>query len=568
MFLKRLLIQKGQETIRDILFHKGVNLIIDESPENENRQATGNNVGKTTVLRLVDFCFGADGKNIYQDIEFKNQPNSVVENFLKNNNVIITITLVENIDDDGSRQIEIRRNFLKHKNKIQEINGNFIMNNGEFDRMLKKIIFDTDIEKPTFRQIISKNIRAEKNKMLNIVKVLDPHTRIEEYEALYLFWLGLEFPNISEKARLSEEKRAEERFIDRLEKETGNSSLIEQTILFVNSKIEELNNKKNYFKIDFNYKKDIDKLNGVKYQLNKLSSVLGQLETRKDLIVESKDDLEKQYTQLDTTQIKMLYEKAKSLIPSIQVSFEDTVKFHNNLITEKLKYITKELPELQTKITNIHLQIAKELEMEKELTERLQKTVFAEDLDKIVLELNQQYEKKGRLEAQKQNLENSKNKLNAITEDLKKIDGDIVSKDDLIENRIAEFNKFFAMFSDKLYKESYLLSKQKKERGYDLIVTHTEGNPSTGKKKGQISAFDLAYILFADQLNINCLHFTMHDQIENIHDNQLNTLFDVANNINCQYIVPILRDKIPLNIDVSRFTVLSLSQNDKLFKLP
>ena len=107
----------------------------------------------------------------------------------------------------------------------------------------------------------------------------------------------------------------------------------------------------------------------------------------------------------------------------------------------------------------------------------------------------------------------------------------------------------------------------KNEKGYELIVTNLEGNPSTGKKKGQIAAFDFAYIQFADKLDIGCLHFIMHDQLETIHDNQLNTIVEVANGINSQYIVPILRDKIPSNIDISEFEVLSLSQDDKLFKI-
>ncbi|MDR2790397.1 MAG: DUF2326 domain-containing protein, partial [Campylobacteraceae bacterium] len=141
------------------------------------------------------------------------------------------------------------------------------------------------------------------------------------------------------------------------------------------------------------------------------------------------------------------------------------------------------------------------------------------------------------------------------------------SKDALINSRITEFNKYFTVMSNKLYGESYLLSPAKNAKSYDLNISNIDGNPSTGKKKGQISAFDFAYIQFADSLGIKCLHFIMHDQLENIHDNQLNTLFEVANVNNCQYIVPILRDKIPSSVDVSAFEVLSLSQDDKLFRI-
>lgn len=565
MFLKKLLIQNEQEIIRDITFHKGVNFIVDETPILKNQQVTGNNVGKTTVLRLVDFCLGSDGKNIFQDTEFKKQPNTVIEDFLKKNNIIVTVVLVENIDNEDSPQIVIRKNFLTHKNKIQEINGESIVKDKEFTNTLKQLIFNTEVEKPTFRQIISKSIRDEKNKMTNIVKVLNQYTKKEEYEALYLFWLGLQLDNMGEKHRLMENKKTEERLQKQLEKTNGNLSLIEQKLNVINAEITKLDNKKNIFNLNPNYEEDIDNLNKVKYQLNRISSELSKLELRYDLINESKEDLKKQYTEIDTTQIKLLYEKAKLFIPNIQVSFENTVKFHNDLISEKLKYITKELPELQKNISKTKSDLSNMSKLENELTQKLQKVGVTEDLEKIVLELNQHYEKRGRFEEQKQFWEDSKKRLDGINEKLNVINNEIISKDDLINSRITEFNKYFTELSNKLYNEYYLLSSPQNENGYDLIVTNMEGNPSSGKKKGQISAFDFAYILFADNLNIDCLHFIMHDQLENIHDNQLNTLFEIANNINCQYIVSILRDKIPSNIDVNKFTVLSLSQDKKLF---
>ena len=59
----------------------------------------------------------------------------------------------------------------------------------------------------------------------------------------------------------------------------------------------------------------------------------------------------------------------------------------------------------------------------------------------------------------------------------------------------------------------------------------------------------------------------MHDQLENMHDNQLSTiLVELANSINCQFILPIVRDKIPYDIDIEKFIILRLSGNNKLFK--
>jgi len=455
---------------------------------------------------------------------------------------------------------------LLRNKKVQEINGENIINDKEFDTQLKNEIFKSSVDKPTFRQIISKNIRDEKNKMNNIVKVLNSFASSEVYEALYLFWLGIDTDNHNEKERLSLNKKKEENFQKRLKKE-GELSLIEQQLAFLNGKIEELNERKNNFNLNKNYSSDIEKLNEIKSTLNRNATELSRLEIRKDLINESKEDLEQEFTQIDTSQIKSLYEKAKSLIVNIQVSFEDTVKFHNDLISEKLEYITKELPEIDQLIRKTTSKIASLRKEEDKLINTLNKSTLAEDFEKVISALNKQFERKGNLEEQKRLWLDSQEKLTRIDNDLRAINEGISSNDNQIQNRITEFNKYFSVMSNRLYGETYLLSTQKNEKGYELIVTNLEGNPSTGKKKGQIAAFDFAYIEFADKLDIECLHFIMHDQLETIHDNQLNTIIEVANSINGQYIVPILRDKIPSNIDISDFEVLSLSQDEKLFKI-
>ncbi len=64
---------------------------------------------------------------------------------------------------------------------------------------------------------------------------------------------------------------------------------------------------------------------------------------RKELIIESKEDLEQEKTNIDINQIELLYKKASKLIPSLQVSFQETVQFHNDLIDEKVKYIEKRI---------------------------------------------------------------------------------------------------------------------------------------------------------------------------------------------------------------------------------
>jgi hypothetical protein len=566
MFLRKLQIKNKEGVIREIFFRKGVNLIVDETPESQQLQTTGNNVGKTTLLRLIDYCLGAKGDDIYKDHEFLAHPNTEIEDFLIKTEVLLTLEMIPSWDIQETNGILIKRNFLKRKQKIQSINGITYSDDEQFREVLKLLIFHTEDPKPSFRQIIAKNIRITPERMSNIVKVLGNFAKKEEYEALFLFWLGIGTTSSAEKSELLDKKREENRFQKRLIREGGDLTFIEQQLVFHVDKIEQLEKQKADFSLNKEYNEDINALNHIKLSLNTIASKISVLEERKALILESKADLEVEQIHIDTQQIALLYQKAKALIPNIQVSFEQTVRFHNDLITQKLAYITHELPEIEQELNQQRERLVSYRKGEISLTEKVKKIALWESLEKIISELNKHYERKGSLEKQKEYWLKSIERLGFIEKKLKEIDHTIEQNDAFIRERITLFNKYFSQMSNLLYGEHYLLFQQKRQGTYDLVVQNVEGNPSTGKKKGQIAAFDFAYIQFADELLLPSLHFILHDQLENIHDNQLNTLFEVANGLNGQYIVPILRDKIPQEIDINPYTILTLSQEDKLFR--
>jgi hypothetical protein len=189
MFLKNLKITSEGSTIREIPFHKGLNLIVDDTPNGQGNE-TGNNVGKTTVLMLVDFCLGASPKHIYTDPENKREEYKLVKDFLVGQKVLISLTLKEDLDQPNSREVLIERNFLARNKKIQRIDG-VQKSDPDFEEGLTSIIFPGHFgKKPTFRQLISHNIRYSDLSLHNTLKTLDGFTRDDEYETLYLFLLG------------------------------------------------------------------------------------------------------------------------------------------------------------------------------------------------------------------------------------------------------------------------------------------------------------------------------------------------------------------------------------------
>lgn len=572
MFIKTLTIESSSGVIREILFHKGLNLIVDETKSSdETNKTSGNNVGKTTVLRLINFCLGGDAKSIYQDPEFKNKTNEAVEQYLTDEQVVITLRLRDDLDDVLSREIVIRKNFLPHSQKILEIDGKPVEAK-VFDATLKRLIFSFEGDKPTFKQLKAKNIRDEAERLEKTVKVLGSFGKDEEYEALYLFWLGIDYPDAENKRMLLDAYNLEKKINGRFSKD-HNRSKLQQFLTIIDREIETLEEKKKAFNLNEDYELDLENLNSVRANLNKLYSMQSQMELRKELIEESRRELEKDTAKHDAALIAELYSQAKILIPNLQKSYEETITFHNNMIAEKVIFITKELPEINQKLMQLNFEIQQDLVKEKDCVDKLQKLDAMEELDIIIGALNTKYERKGRWMEQIDQLNASNKELERLEENLKYINEDIEKLNPLVQQRIARFNEFFSDISQNLYGESFALSadyeksKNKQTSFYKLNVDSLSGRAGTGKKKGEIAAFDIAYVKFADDQRIPCLHFILHDQMEVVDDNQIVGLLKELVQANCQFVVPILRDKLPEELNKPEYQILSLSQNEKLFKI-
>ena len=566
MFIKSLTITTGPKVIREIEFHKGLNLIVDES----EHQITGNSVGKTTVLKLVDFCLGANPKHIYVDHETKKQEYKLVKDYLIENKILITLVLTTDLDK-GTEDIVIQRNFLARKEIIRTINGDPLTEE-EFDLRLSSIIFPEHLAiKPTFRQIISHNIRYKDESINKTLKTLDTYTSDAEYETLYLFLFGCEFTKGNSKQEILSKIKQEDTYKNRLEKNQTKTAY-ETALSLINNDIEELNKRKSSFNLNENFENNLDKLNEIKYSVNKLSSSIGKLYIRKDLIKEAEVELKSSKSNIDLRQLEIIYEQATNKVATIQKSFSDLVAFHNTMIEEKVKFITKELPALEKSISESNNNLKHLLAEEKKITASISKSDSFEELEKVISELTEKYRKKGEYESIIQQLTEVESNIKEFNKQLSEIDNELFSDsfEQVVKMQLNKFNKHFATISSELYDEQYAVK-------YD-IITNTKGqrlykfssfnaNMSSGKKQGEISCFDLAYTIFADEENIPCLHFLLNDKKELMDDKQLVKISEFVNRNNIQFVASILKDKLPDEINKEEYFVVKLSQNDKLFRI-
>jgi uncharacterized protein YydD (DUF2326 family) len=570
MFLKSLKITRGDGAIiRDIRFHAGLNLIVDETPFSSGKE-TGNNVGKTTVLKLVDFCFGAKAREIYSDNENKRNEYKLVKEFLMDNKVQVSLVLKDDLLQEKSREMLIERNFLAKRDKIQRIDGSN-KTDKEFEETLTDLLFPGHYgKKPTFRQIIAHNIRYKDVSINNTIKNLDSYTRDDEYETLYLFLFGCDFEQGDTKQELRSQISIEEGFKRRLESEQTKSAY-ETALALLQSEIEELERKKSSLNLNPDFESDLDKLNKIKYRINLTSSEISRLELRKDLILEAREEMQAGESNIDLKQLQQIYQQATSLVSGIQKTFQELYNFHNRMVESKIRFITKDLPEIDGQLTAKREYLKRLLAEETELNTVIIQGDSFDVLEQLIVELNTRYQKKGNYENTVHRLSDVESKLAELNEKLAAIDNDLFSDEFAlkIKEQINKFNRHFSSVSYELYGEKYALKVDTKigkgRRLYEFTAFNL--NFSSGKKQGEISCFDIAYTLFADEENIPCMHFLLNDKKELMHGNQLLKIANLVNVKGIQFVASILKDKLPEELDKDEYVILRLSQDDKLFRI-
>lgn len=568
MFLKSLIISTDSKVIREIPFRMGINLIIDES----EGDVTGNNIGKTTVLKLIDFCFGAAKKIIWEDPEDKKEIYKLVKDYLVDNNVKVELYLTSDLNNTADTQeIHIEKNFLARSKIIRRINGEDLTED-EFEPRLRKLIFPEHTAlKPTLRQIISHNIRYKDLSINNTLKTLDKFSTDVEYETLHLFLLGCDFNKGNQKQELIQKIKQETIFKNRLER-FQTKSAYETTLSLIDMDIEDLIQKKSSFNINKNFEEDLDKLNQIKYQINKVSSNINRLTLRKEIIIETEQELSKEVSQIDFNQLELIYEQATDKLDSIHKSFENLVNYHNKMIEEKVKFISQELPTLNQKIEKNKIKLNELLSIEKEKTILVSKSESFIELESIISELTEKYRKKGEFENIVEQLTDVESNIKSYNEGLSSIDDELFSDDfeNIVKTQLTKFNRHFSSISNYLYGEQYALKhdiriNRKGQKLYKFSAFNT--NFSSGKKQGEISCFDIAYTIFADEENIPCMHFLLNDKKELMHDNQLVKIANFVNQSNMQFVASILKDKLPKELNREEYFIVKLSERDKLFRI-
>ena len=567
MYLSKLTISSPGKVIRDIEFHKGLNLIVDETPENTT--GTGNNVGKTTVLRLIDYCLGGDVDGIYRNPENKHESYALVKDFLISNNVIVTLILVDDLDMP-SKKVVIERDFKTGRSSLIRINGKNVTRKDFVDELESAIFPEVKTETPSFRQIIAHNIRIDNLRLENTLKTLTMGKN-EEYEALYLFMFGCPNDSAARKTQLAQELDTEKKYKRRMERNRSKNEY-KAALSVIESDIEKLVERKDNLNINENLQLDINSLNALRAQINKVTSRTSLLSLRRELINETVESFDKQNFGEDVVQLEMIYKQASAYVPKMQRTFKELVDFHNTMLENKKAFVVQELPSIQEEIESLSVELERLKEKETVMAEKVLKSDTYEELEDIIVQLSELSRRKGEFESYISQIESAEKAIKEKCEEMKKIDDGLFTADfaQRLETQRDKFNKIFSEVSHEIYDEQYIISydvdTQKGKQLYKFHITDV-ANFSSGKKQGEISCFDIAYTVFAEQESIPCLHFILNDKKELVHGNQLNKFAEAVNKYNVQFVCSMLYDKLPPVLRKDEHVVVRLSQDSKLFRI-
>lgn len=571
MYLRQLTLTKSSgEPIRAVTFQKGLNLVLGIADE----KGSSNSLGKTTLVRCINFCLAGKVEEFYVDSENKKVENKAVKDFLIQNQVDFELLFSKEFDESNLHhdlKISRRITFDAKTQKIEVLN--FIddkkYSNDEFKDILQLRLFLTNVNKPSFRQLITKFVRRNDDEVSNILKYMGSFVSTVEYSTIRFFLFGFKHPEEIENQQLLNIE------LKNLTKKYNSLKAIvpeglQQKIDLLEAELEEKEKLRDSYKINEDYKIDENELNAVELSIKKVNKLLANLISDRDTLISRINKIQENKFNDNPQDIRYIYEEAKLLNIEIQKQFEETISFHNSMLKNEENYLQRRISKLNKNIENLASERAEYTKKYNGVLDKLSRQgALAEftKLNEYINKLTSNLSKDKALLIQLGTLQSDIDKYKNEIEELSSTLASAIDKFNKVNIHI--FNTYFSKFSEKLHNEKWYMSFDRDGTGYKFDVKAFESNAGSGKKQSLVAAFDIAYMAFIQDPNIQLPfpRFATQDKIEIIDIDELDTLATLVLNANGQLITPIIEDKFK-NFDQADFqgkVILTLTPESRFF---
>lgn len=559
MFLDQFIYYKNGVIQRKIPFHRGLNLIL-----NSESVSGGNSIGKSTLGRVLDFLFLAKLDAVYLDSEFK-KPNPVVYNLFQQNDIQFEIGL----RNRNGRLVTFRRNAaVDDTEELYWVSGE-IVQQAKYSEQLLKFVFGNNNSKPSVRNMAPKFIRNNREKMQKTLSFLDVRAKNEAYNLLFPFLFG--FTGMDIVFRLAEINKQKANLNKRLAvfRKPHNEATLTRMIKPLDAEIQHLQKQLSSLNVIGEAGKEIHRLAAIQNQISDLALDASKYKFTYDAQARTRRELEAQVANIDLAEIERVYKYARANIAGIQKTFEQAVDFHNLLIAKKIKFINETSDSLEKVLADTEAKIRALEKNEAEILNRIKQPDVMNTVLNLQAEISQISKRKGEIEGVLKSIGEIKASIDEAAKKSENLMNELIIMQQDLNQNVDKLNSYLTEYSKALYGESYIFSLDFNiENGNcEFEIASVSPSPEGGKKKGEISAFDLAYIELVRETNLNRPMFIVHDSIEDIDHIQIEKIFEIALASSGQYIVSVLRDKlssIPEEV-ILKNTVLELSPETKFF---
>lgn len=555
--------------MREIVFHKGANLIVDAFESDRH-----NKVGKTTFLKLIDVLLGANGRDrLYKDDE-TNSVNEELRDIIKEKRVVGEMTLVNSLETPSDHNVELmvelfpRGRYFFDGEKVSAT---------KYRELLGDTLFAVGSNKPTFRQLIKSFVRVSlSGDDYSFLRTL-PRASIADYRAVYNYLFDISDSELDarlaelnrELNKLKESSKQYRRLADIVDEEqlAQVGVALERECRRVKSRLDDV--------LDADeFKANRDAIEEARSLYAELRSDLAEIEFKMRRNAESIERAKKEVAkQADLSLSRNFYDEVCFLIPSVNKTFEDMVEFNRTLCENEIAYFLEVGAELELERASVQ---AKLLDFSAENSRYLslldgeamtEYEALLEECMRLRQEMGRNSEVLSTLHGYDKRIKTLESQIASLSEGGEERESSVSSHQDMMNS----FNSHFTQMANDVNGERPILTYSTATNKFPVAITDLNGS-STGTRKSLLAVYDLSYQEFAIANRIEVPRFVVQDVVENVEGEDLKKIIDIATGIDCQFIVAVLKEKL----DSSRIPqeaqdvmcILKLSKQDKLFQGP
>ena len=561
MKLIKLEIEINGKIVREIKFRDNLNIITNK----KNVNTAGNSVGKSTLGRVLDYLFDGSISPIYIDEEF-NTPNSQIESLFRNKIVYVILEYMGLTNNTSiikrrlSPQKELQDYFLDSRKVPKE----------DYISHIMKTIFNVFSNKPTIRKLAPKFFRTNSHRMLHTVK-FDNGRNISNSDISTVFLYLFNFNNTDLLTKRAQLNLSINRYTKQLK--AFNSVIIEQKMIGAIKKIQK--DIERLEKSMLSTDKDIDKLklvnniNTIDDNQNLLSDKILSLDLKIKNIIMTEQILTSGNQIYLIDELKSIYDYASIKIESVLNDYNQSLIFHNQLLSTKKEFILDGLENLQKERLKCEEKVAElnkrkdhlyfELKSKKKIEDLSNTVKEIGELNKNLVRFSSVVEERNTIQSKKVNKDTE---LRNLANELKK---ELINVEKFEKTLVKNFKNYTKKFYKVEYTFSLNLDKDKSE--CTPSVDEIESNNEGGLKRLEVILFDLSYIKTVNEENVNRVNFVLHDSIDDIDIEHIKEIFLESSKLSGQHISSMLSDKLSDEQykKYKEHIILELSEDDKFF---